>query len=78
MIKDVLLAWDVAQRHGVPLKDFLPACSVAVGDLDKAIAANAEKRKGAETVRRVHSELKSLGIEVQDSEIEYLKKDRAS
>lgn len=78
IIKDVLLAWDVAQRHGVPLRDFLPACSVAVGDLDKAIAANAEKRKGAETIRRVHTELKSLGIEVQDSEIEYLKKDRAS
>lgn len=75
-IKDVLMAWDLCQQYGVPLKDFLPACSVAVGDLDKAIMANAEKKKGAETVRRVHTELKALGIETQDSEIDYLKKEK--
>lgn len=76
VISDVHLAWDVAQQNGIPLKDFLPACSIAVGELDAAIKKNAAKGKGAEAVRRVHTELAALGIETQDGEIPYLKKEK--
>lgn len=75
-IKDVLLAWEVAEELGVPLEEFLPSCSIAIGKYDAAIRKAAPPRKGKSHCEAAHQKLAAYGVETSDGEIDYLKREK--
>jgi hypothetical protein len=76
-IKDIPLVWEIIQQEfGVSLNDFLPACSISVTALEKAVKNRQEHGKGAAAIRRMNQLLSSEGLCVTGSEVTYLAKER--
>ncbi|MDF7824111.1 DUF2800 domain-containing protein [Pontiellaceae bacterium B12227] len=76
-IKDILLVWEIIQdEFDVPLNDFLPACSISVTALEKAVKSRQERGKGAAAIRRMNQLLSAEGLCVTGTEVTYLAKER--
>lgn len=76
-IKDIPLVWDlIHSEFAVSLSDFLPACSISVTALEKAVKSKQERGKGAPAIRRMNQLLASEGLCTTGKEITYLAKER--
>lgn len=76
-IKDIPLVWEVIHSEFcVSLSDFLPACSISVTALEKAVKNQQEHGKGASAIRRMNQLLASEGLCTTGNEVTYLAKER--
>lgn len=76
-IKDLPLVWEIIQQEfDVPLNDFLPACSISVSALEKAVKAQQPHGKGAAAIRRMNQLLTAEGLCTTGDEVTYLAKER--
>ncbi len=76
-IKDIPLVWDlIHSEFTVSLSDFLPACSISVTALEKAVKGQQERGKGAPAIRRMNQLLASEGLTTTSKEVCYLAKER--
>jgi hypothetical protein len=77
VIKELESVWDIV--HGefeLPLEGFLPACSISVTSLEKAVKSVQERGQGAKAIRKLNQLLTAEGLCVTDPEITYLAKER--
>lgn len=75
-IKDLPLVWDtIHQEFGVQLHEFLPACSISVTALEKAVKDRQERGKGAAAIRRLNQLLTAEGLCTTGDEVCYLAKE---
>lgn len=76
-LKDIPLVWDlIHSEFCVSLSDFLPACSISVTALEKAVKSKQERGKGATAIRHMNQLLASEGLCTTGKEITYLAKER--
>jgi hypothetical protein len=76
-IKDIPLVWEVIHSEfAVSLSDFLPACSISVTALEKAVKNQQDHGKGAAAIRRMNQLLSAEGLCVTGTEVTYLAKER--
>jgi hypothetical protein len=76
-IKDIPLVWEIIQQEfAVPLHEFLPACSISVSALEKAVKDQQERGKGAAAIRRMNQLLTAEGLCTTGDEVCYLAKER--
>jgi hypothetical protein len=77
IIKDLPLVWEIIQQEfAVPLHEFLPACSISVSALEKAVKNQQERGKGAAAIRRMNQLLTAEGLCTTGDEVCYLAKER--
>jgi len=76
-IKDLPLVWDIVNAEfAVSLGDFLPACSISVSALEKAVKDQQPHGKGAAAIRRMNQLLTAEGLCTTGEEVCYLAKER--
>jgi hypothetical protein len=76
-IKDIPMVWElIHSEFCVSLSDFLPACSISVTALEKAVKSKQERGKGATAIRRMNQLLASEGLCTTGKEVTYLAKER--
>ncbi len=77
VIKQLESVWDIVHAEfDVPLEGFLPACSISVTSLEKAVKGSQPRGKGAEAIRRLNQLLTAEGLCLTDPDITYLAKER--
>jgi hypothetical protein len=77
VIKQLESVWDIV--HGefdLPLEQFLPACSISVTSLEKAVKSIQARGQGAKAIRKLNQLLTAEGLCTTDPEITYLAKER--
>lgn len=75
VVRDLLPAWQTLnQEFGLELQEFLPACSVSIGEIEMAVKAKAEKGEGAKALRKLSARFAELGIVTTAQDVEYLRK----
>ena len=77
VIKQLESVWDIVHAEfDLPLEGFLPACSISVTSLEKAVKSIREHGQGAKAIRKLNQLLTAEGLCVTDPEITYLAKER--
>jgi hypothetical protein len=77
VIKELSSVWDIVHAEfAVPLEEFLPACSISVSALEKAVKDNQPRGKGAAAIRSLNQQLTAEGLCITDPDITYLAKER--
>jgi CRISPR/Cas system-associated exonuclease Cas4 (RecB family) len=77
VIKQLESVWDIVHAEfDLPLEGFLPACSISVTSLEKAVTSIQERGQGAKAIRRLNQLLTAEGLCTTDPEITYLAKER--
>ena len=72
-VRDVQSAWAVMQNI-LSLEDFLPACSISITELEKAVKEMAPRGKKKALVEEVFETLQDGGVLYRGSETSYLSK----
>ena len=72
-VRDVQSAWAVL-KHTLELEDFLPACSVSITNLEKAIKERAPRGQKKALAEQVFESLQDAGILYRGDEVSYLGK----
>ena len=60
----------------MPLEGFLPACSISVTSLEKAVKSVQAHGQEAKAIRRLNQLLTAEGLCITDPDITYLAKER--
>jgi len=77
VIKELSAVWDIVRKSfAVPLEEFLPACSISVTALGKAVKDSQPRGKGAAAIRSLNQQLTAEGLCITDPDITYLAKER--
>jgi len=77
VIKELESVWDIVRENfDVPLEGFLPACSISVTSLEKAVKGVQAHGQGAKAIRKLNQLLTAEGLCLTDPEITYLAKER--
>ncbi|MDD3276921.1 MAG: DUF2800 domain-containing protein [Kiritimatiellales bacterium] len=77
VIKELSSVWEIVHAEfAVPLEEFLPACSISVSALEKAVKDNQPRGKGAAAIRSLNQQLTAEGLCITDPDITYLAKER--
>jgi hypothetical protein len=77
VIKELVAVWDIIHAEfAVPLENFLPACSISVTELEKAVRSMQPRGKGAEAIRQLNQLLAAEGLCTTEPDITYLAKER--
>jgi hypothetical protein len=77
VIKQLESVWDIVHTEfELPLEEFLPACSISVTSLEKAVKSVQAHGKGAKAIRKLNQLLTAEGLCTTDPEITYLSKER--
>jgi hypothetical protein len=77
VIKELESVWDIVNTSfGVSLENFLPACSISVTSLEKAVKSVQAHGQGAKAIRKLNQLLTAEGLCITDPEITYLAKER--
>ncbi|QHI70487.1 DUF2800 domain-containing protein [Tichowtungia aerotolerans] len=77
VIKQLEAVWDIVHAEfDLPLEQFLPACSISVTSLEKAVKSIQERGQGAKAVRKLNQLLTAEGLCLTDPDVTYLAKER--
>ena len=77
VIKQLESVWDIVHSEfELPLEQFLPACSISVTSLEKAVKSTQAHGQGARAIRKLNQLLTAEGLCTTDPEITYLSKER--
>ena len=77
VIKELSSVWDIVRENfEVPLEQFLPACSISVTSLEKAVKSAQAHGQGAKAIRELNQLLTAEGLCITDPDITYLSKER--
>ena len=77
VLKDLSAIWEiVSAEFPLPLEQFLPACSISVTSLEKAVKSVQARGQGAKAIRKLNQLLTAEGLCTTDPDITYLAKER--
>jgi hypothetical protein len=77
VIKELAAVWDIVHgQFAMPLENFLPACSISVTELEKAVRSTQPRGQGAEAIRQLNQLLAAEGLCTTEADITYLAKER--
>lgn len=77
VIKELSSVWDIVyENFELSLEDFLPACSISVTSLEKAVKSIQARGQGAKAIRMLNQLLAAEGLCTTDPDITYLAKER--
>jgi hypothetical protein len=77
VIKQLESVWDIVHAEfDLPLEQFLPACSISVTSLEKAVKSIQERGQGAKAIRKLNQLLAAEGLCTTDPDVTYLAKER--